>query len=107
MSYAECRNAECHYAECRGATGVVLSLAPCMLRQGTLTECTSVQLTSLYQLFGSAHFHSQSITFLFYKTNYLNEEGNCTDPSHSVSVPGLGKINRNNPLPSTRSEDKI
>jgi len=28
----------------------------------------------------------------FYKTDYLNEEVNCTEPSPSVSIPWLGKI---------------
>jgi hypothetical protein len=27
---------------------------------------------------------------LFYKTSYLNEEVNCTEPSPSVSVPWIG-----------------
>jgi hypothetical protein len=27
------------------------------------------------------------IIFTFYKTSYLNEEVNCTEPSPSVSVP--------------------
>jgi hypothetical protein len=35
-------------------------------------------------------FHSETIFFHFYKTFYLSEEVNCTEPSPSVRVPCRG-----------------
>jgi hypothetical protein len=56
--------------------------------QGSLTEREySVQFTSLSQLFKYSSFFHGNIVYLFYETGYLNEEVNCTDPSHSVSIP--------------------
>jgi hypothetical protein len=37
--------------------------------------------------FLSATFQTESFFFLFYKTTYLNEEVNHTDPSPSVRLP--------------------
>jgi hypothetical protein len=61
---------------------------PCLMYvQGILTEggrlstVDLLALTSLDQL-----LLTQQILF-FYKTSYLNEEVNCTEPSPSVSVP--------------------
>jgi hypothetical protein len=58
-----------------------------MLMQGSLTKGkVSVQLISLYQLISC--FLKLKIVFTFvYKTSYLNEEVNCTEPSPSVGVP--------------------
>jgi hypothetical protein len=40
------------------------------------------------KLFRSAHFYIDNINNLCYKTSYLNEEVNCTEPSSpSDSVP--------------------
>jgi hypothetical protein len=58
-----------------------------MLVQGSLTEGEgSVRLTSsLDQLL----FYIENIINLFYKTSYLNEEVNSTEPSPLVSIPWL------------------
>jgi len=55
--------------------------------QGSLTERNgSVLLTSLnYPI--QISFLCRSINQLFYKTSYLNEEVNCTEPFPSVSIP--------------------
>ncbi len=37
--------------------------------------------------FRSAHFYIENIIYRRYKTEYLKEELNCTDPSLSVSIP--------------------
>ncbi len=37
--------------------------------------------------FRSAAFDIENIIYFFYKTSYLNEEVNCTEPYPSVSVP--------------------
>jgi hypothetical protein len=56
--------------------------------QGTLTEVEgSVQCTSLHKLVWISCFWYCKHYILFYKTSYLNEEVNCTEPSPSVSVP--------------------
>jgi hypothetical protein len=47
------------------------------LLRGRLSTVDLLVLTSLDQFFD----------LLFYKTSYLNEEVNCTEPSLSVSVP--------------------
>jgi hypothetical protein len=49
----------------------------------------SVQLTSLYQLVKISSFLNWKYYIRFYKTSYLNEEVNCTEPSPSVSIPWL------------------
>jgi hypothetical protein len=55
---------------------------------GILTEREeSVQLTSSYNLVLICSFSLWRFTFIFYKTTYLNEEVNCTDPFPSISVP--------------------
>ncbi len=60
-----------------------------ILAQGSLTEGEgSVQLTSLYLLVQIA-FMLQLLFNFFYKTSYLNEEVNSTEPSPSVSFPWL------------------
>ncbi len=57
--------------------------------QGSLTEVEgSVQLTSWW-----VHFHIEIIIYLCYKTNCLNEEVNCAEPSPSVSVPWTNNHN--------------
>jgi hypothetical protein len=35
----------------------------------------------------TTRFYIQIIIFFFYKTTYLNEEVNCTEPSRSVRIP--------------------
>jgi hypothetical protein len=40
-------------------------------------------------LFRWALFYKEDIIYLFYKTSYLKEEVNCTEPYPSVSVPDL------------------
>jgi hypothetical protein len=56
--------------------------------QGSLTEGKgSVQLTSLYRLVRISFFLCWKYYLPFYKTSYLNEEVNRTEPSGSVSVP--------------------
>jgi len=47
----------------------------------------SVHLTSLYWLVLFSSCLYWNIIYLCYKTNYLNGEVNCTEPSLSVSVP--------------------
>jgi len=37
--------------------------------------------------FKSVHFHTDYFIYLCYKTSYLNEEVNCTEPYPSVGVP--------------------
>jgi len=39
--------------------------------------------------FRLARFYIENITYLFYKTSYLYEEVNCTEPFPSVSIPWL------------------
>jgi hypothetical protein len=39
--------------------------------------------------FRSAPFYIENIINLFYKTGYLNEEANCTEPFPLVSIPWL------------------
>ncbi len=57
------------------------------LIQGTLTEGEgSVQLTSLYYLVLINCFWYWEHHLLFYKTSYINEEVNCTEPSLSAIV---------------------
>ncbi len=59
-----------------------------MLDQGSLTEGEgSVQLTSLFRL---APFCIENIIYVCYKTSYLKEEVNCTEPFPLVSIPCLG-----------------
>ncbi len=57
--------------------------------QGILTEREeSVHLTSLYQLVQISCFQCwKSILFISYKTSFLEEEVNCTEPSPSVRIP--------------------
>jgi hypothetical protein len=52
--------------------------------QGSLTEGDTVDLLVLTSL---DQFVFKNIIFLFYKTSYLNEEANGTEPSPSVSIP--------------------
>jgi hypothetical protein len=57
------------------------------LEQGSRTkEEVSVWLTSMYYLVLPA-FQTETKFSFFYKTTYLNEEVNCTEPSLSVRVP--------------------
>ncbi len=56
--------------------------------QGSLTEREgSVQFTSLYKLVQIGCFLFGTVLFSLYKTTYLNEEVNRTDPSPSVRLP--------------------
>ncbi len=58
----------------------IICLGRLLFHHGILTEGEgSVQLTSLFWL--------QQTLFTLYKTSYLNEEVNRTEPSPSVSVP--------------------
>jgi hypothetical protein len=61
--------------------------------QGSLTEVEgSVQFTSLYLLaYISCFLYGKYYLLFFYKTSYLNEEANCTDPSLSVRIPWMDK----------------
>ena len=62
--------------------------APGSMSQGSLTEGEgSVRLASLYFYFRSAPSYIESNSYLCYKTISLNEEVNCTEPFHLVSVP--------------------
>jgi hypothetical protein len=61
-----------------------------VLNQGILTKGEgSVQLTSLFLSVKISCFPDWNFIFIFYKTTYLNEEVNCTEPSPSVGVPSL------------------
>jgi len=56
--------------------------------EGILTDGEgSARLTSLYRLVQISCFSYWNYIFLFYKTTYLNEEVNCSEPSPSVRVP--------------------
>ena len=56
--------------------------------QGSLTEREgSVRLTSLHLPVYTSLFKTENIIYLCYKTSYLNEEVNCTEPFPSVSIP--------------------
>jgi hypothetical protein len=44
--------------------------------------------------FRSAPFYIENIIYHFYKTSSLNEEVNCTEPFHSVSIPWFYNISR-------------
>ena len=37
--------------------------------------------------FRSAAFDIKNVDYLYFKTSYLNEEVNCTEPPPSISVP--------------------
>ncbi len=69
--------------------GVVASLLH--LNQGTLIEGKgSVQLTSLYEQVEIRCFGcNKHYLLFFYKTGYLIEEVNCTEPSLTVSIPSF------------------
>jgi hypothetical protein len=57
------------------------------MKQGTLTEEEgSVQLTSLYYFRSATFDTANNYLLLFYKTSYLKEEVNCTEPFPSVSI---------------------
>jgi hypothetical protein len=45
----------------------------------------------LFIVQATAHFYIENIIFLFFKTSYLYEEVNCTEPSLSVSIPWLSQ----------------
>ncbi len=57
--------------------------------RGSISTVDLLVLTSLDQLLWEL-----KLNFPFYKTTYLNEEVNCTEPSPSVRVPclGLGRL---------------
>ncbi len=57
------------------------------LLKGRISTDDLLALTSLLQLLLILNY-----IFSFRKTTYLNEEVNCTEPSHSVSVPCLYRI---------------
>jgi hypothetical protein len=62
----------------------ILGAVAYVLIQGSLTEREgSVRLTYLC----SCAFYDEYRIYLCYKTRYLNEEVNCTEPFPSVSVP--------------------
>ncbi len=53
--------------------------------RGRLSAVDLLVLTSLDQLF----IYIENIINLFYKTSYLNEEVNCTEPFPLVSIPWI------------------
>ncbi len=68
--------------------GVVASLLN--RNQGTHTEGKgSVQLTSFYLPVRLDALDTANIICFFYKTSYLIEEVNCTEPSLTVSIPSF------------------
>ncbi len=89
-SHSKCRSAKCRGTSLASILLVRLAvinelyfLILDILVQGGLTEGEgSAWLTTLYKL---APFDNENIYTFFYKTSYLNEEVNCTEPSHSVN----------------------
>ncbi len=55
--------------------------------QGSLTEGEGSVRSPCTNKFSSAAFTIEHIIYLCYKTTYLNEEVNCTEPPPSFSVP--------------------
>jgi hypothetical protein len=53
--------------------------------------------------FRSVAFYSENIIYLWYKTSYLYEEVNCTEPSLSISVPWVGGVQE---VPGTEARKK-
>jgi hypothetical protein len=62
---------------------LILSRYSSLLAAGTLCTVDLLVLTNL------AHFHIKNIFYLCYKTSYLNEEGNCAEPSLSARLPWI------------------
>ncbi len=63
----------------------IMSSAGTSYWRGRLSTVDLRVLASLNQLL----FYIEIIIILFYKTSYLNEEINCTEPSPLVSIPCL------------------
>ncbi len=56
-------------------------------REGLLKEKAQYSRPPCANLLRSTAFETEIIIYLFYKTTYLIEEVNCTNPSLSVSIP--------------------
>ena len=74
-----------------------LAAEHCKVRQGTLTEGEGLSTVALLALTSLDEFIFilKIYVAFFYKTSYLNEEVNCTEPSPSVSIPWFNINNLN------------